>query len=106
MRIYSFKEINDLFKLDNEMGRCSLNVIITTKQLFEDLLKLRQVSNRTSFKDSYFGDLGFIEGRECVVIYNSYNDALNERSYHWAYNHTGITNREISERVLIKLERQ
>ena len=106
LKAFLRKELNNLFKLDNEMGRCSLNVIITKKQLFEDLLKLRQVSNRKSLKDFYFGDLGFIKGREYVVIYNSYNDALNERSHHWAYNHTGITNKEISERVLTKLEKK
>ncbi|MFQ5854602.1 MAG: hypothetical protein ACE5LU_03010, partial [Anaerolineae bacterium] len=52
----------------------------------------------------YFGDLGILRGERYVAIYNSYNDNQNPRSGDWAYNHTGVANREIAELVLAALE--
>ena len=98
-------EWEDPLALDIELGRCSLNVLVTTSALLEQLFKLRGLApGSDDLKHFYFGDLGIACGYRYVVIYNSYNDSNNLRSGDWAYNHTGVTNREIAEMVLAKVE--
>lgn len=92
---------HDPLKLDVELGRCSLNVMLTTRELLSEVARLRGRDGELEVvRGIYFGDLDFVAGARFAVVYNAYNDVENERSGDWAYNHTGVTNREIAERVL------
>lgn len=106
LRAFVRSEYDDPLRLDVELGRCSLNVLLTTRELALEMIRMRGADGLEAIRDFYFHDLDFIASERHVIVFNPYNDNDNERSRDWAYNHTGIRNSAIARRVLEEADRR
>lgn len=89
-------ELEDPFRLDSELATCNLNVLLSRRSVFDELLELRGVSGLESF---YFRDVQEISQGEWIAFYSPFNDATTVRDY--VANHTGVSNLVIAEHVLV-----